>query len=419
MTHFSANQARLYQLWRRPEKVISVDGCRGSGKSKAAIFGSLNYLHEFQSVNMAACYGSQKQYDTTFVTETIDWCYTHGVEYTKNSSGFMVRSKHGGWNKVIRIIVKDNQAAIYLKGITFAVGFADEAADMDEDFLFQLDAGCREQNSKMILLTNPIGGPRHWYHIKYVLGAKDDPDLWHIRLNQGDNTSLPTGYYARLRQRYPDGHMAARMLDGEWVAAEGGIYTGLLKAATRPMPTSPPKTLSVGLDVAHSTVTHGLLIGEWPAGCWVIDEYFHDRRTHGEKGYLQQATEMVTKFKRYGTVPDWVIDPSGVAFAYELRRAAGTAKVKVRPGDNRVNEGIDSTSIMLSSGELNIHPDVRNFLDQMEGYSWDEKASEKSKDVPIKRDDHGPDAIRYWVMDHLYRRQRGARPIHFPAREDF
>ena len=48
-----------------------------------------------------------------------------------------------------------------------------------------------------------------------------------------------------------------------------------------------------------------------------------------------------------------------------------------------------------------IHKSCRNFIFEMESYRFPEKKEERNEsDVPIKENDHGPDAIRYLAL-HL------------------
>ncbi len=67
--------------------------------------------------------------------------------------------------------------------------------------------------------------------------------------------------------------------------------------------------------------------------------------------------------------------------------------------DNSVLEGIRNVSTMLTKRKLRFHKkNCQNTIKEMKSYVWDDKAQQKSgKEKPLKVNDHGPDAIRYFV----------------------
>ncbi|WP_179280865.1 hypothetical protein [Streptomyces sp. 2R] len=46
---------------------------------------------------------------------------------------------------------------------------------------------------------------------------------------------------------------------------------------------------------------------------------------------------------------------------------------------------------------MRIHRSCTGLLDELPGYAWDPAASDRGGYQPIKRDDHGADALRYVV----------------------
>jgi hypothetical protein len=45
-----------------------------------------------------------------------------------------------------------------------------------------------------------------------------------------------------------------------------------------------------------------------------------------------------------------------------------------------------------------IGPKCQDLVEELMGYSWDPKAQMKGEDKPIKKADHGPDALRYGLL---------------------
>jgi hypothetical protein len=88
-----------------------------------------------------------------------------------------------------------------------------------------------------------------------------------------------------------------------------------------------------------------------------------------------------------------VIDPSAASFKVQAYQDGW----QVADGLNAVEDGIRLLSTLLGLGRVKIHQSCRNLLDELPGYSWDDRASERGVDVPIKAEDHGIDALRYAV----------------------
>ena len=89
-----------------------------------------------------------------------------------------------------------------------------------------------------------------------------------------------------------------------------------------------------------------------------------------------------------------VVDPSAASFIAELQRRG----VYVRPGDNEVLNGIRRVSQLFAQRRLKVHRRCRGLLGELQSYVWDAKAAQLGGvERPVKQQDHGPDALRYYV----------------------
>jgi hypothetical protein len=61
--------------------------------------------------------------------------------------------------------------------------------------------------------------------------------------------------------------------------------------------------------------------------------------------------------------------------------------------DNSVLDGIRLMSSLLATGRLLIHSSCKNLIAQLQSYSWDEQASAKGEDKPVKADDTASMAV--------------------------
>ena len=54
----------------------------------------------------------------------------------------------------------------------------------------------------------------------------------------------------------------------------------------------------------------------------------------------------------------------------------------------------------MKRGVLFVCAECKNLIKEIESYVWDNKASERGYDEPVKRDDHAIDALRYVIATH-------------------
>jgi hypothetical protein len=91
-------------------------------------------------------------------------------------------------------------------------------------------------------------------------------------------------------------------------------------------------------------------------------------------------------------------DPSAVELAASMRRAdipARGAKCEIVEGIKRVRALVRGAA---GQCRLLVHPRCKNFIREMgEDYRYPDGSEGRSDIKPVKENDHGPDAIRYWA----------------------
>ena len=400
LTKFSDIQLELYRVGNYPQLVIG-DGVVRSGKSKAGIYGLARYVQEsFSGHTVALAFRSVKQYKLVGERELIAWCRETRSPWRVAGDGIQVFRPDGLSNTYIRVLGKDISSVDSIQGLTLAAAFVDEGPLQPEDFLQELSFRCSVPGSKLVMVCNPAGGKRHWFYQTYIEPCMRDTKLGkYIRFTVDDepNPSLPPAYYADLRKRYPQGHIMRRKLDAEWVEASGLIWN--IEGRVRKLPTGKPQAIEIAVDVASSSGTHALLVGKYSSGYWVIDEWRHDGEDN-PLGHGQQVAEIIQKFKPYGRVNKWVVDPSAADFKVQVKHAKrmGITTGGLYNGNNTVAFGIQNVSFYFAQAKLFISPRCKVLLREIDSYVWDESPAARNEDKPVKANDHGPDALRYWVM---------------------
>lgn len=308
-----------------------------------------------------------------------------------------------------RMLIGDNRYHLYegshadsasrIQGFTFAGAILDEAAVMDESFIAEVVSRCSIDGAKIVMTANPEG-PSHWLKSKFIdrigdLGGK------HWRFEWADNPVLDAEW-ARTTALSLTGVFYRRRVLGEWAAATGQVYPDV---EVDPPPSEPALSYEVAADHATSSVTHALLVGTWVGeheGRWVVDEFRYDGRETGQISDVELAERMLAQFAGH-SIRGFIVDPYALSFKAELRRRVA---VPVVDAHNDVIEGVQTTQSWLAAKRMRVSPACPHLLRELGSLVWDEAAAEKGEDRPVKFDDHGTDALRYYCFTRARDRRR-------------
>lgn len=214
-----------------------------------------------------------------------------------------------------------------------------------------------------------------------------------------DNLSLSPAYIASLKSEY-SGVWYDRMINGEWVAAEGLIYDMFdpkVHVVNSPLVLAQYNeraiTWIVACDYGTSSVMSWGLYAVLPDGLVVkTKEYYYDARlTHKQKS----DAEFVCDFREWlrNDVIPWTVycDPSASSWKQALRDAG----YRVANAKNDVINGIRHVGSMLNQHLYLIDVSCKNTIREYQTYVWDEKQQELGQDKPLKQNDHAVDTDRY------------------------
>jgi PBSX family phage terminase large subunit len=286
----------------------------------------------------------------------------------------------------------DERAETRIRGMTLAGAYGDEITIWPESFFQMLLSRLSVPGSKFFGTTNP-DSPYHWLKRNY-LDRADVLDLktWHFMLD--DNLSLAPEFVESLKKEYT-GLWYKRFIEGLWVAAEGAVYDMLDESVHVVDDVPDIHTYWIAVDYGTANPTVFLLIGHGVDGnYYVVDEWRWDSVKQGkQKTDAEYRESLIDWIENHGVRPACVIvDPSAASFIAEIRN-----HIVTRAADNSVNDGIRRVAKLLSQRRLFIHRRCEGLLAELMGYVWDPRSQQLGVDAPIKIDDHGPDALRYWA----------------------
>lgn len=300
----------------------------------------------------------------------------------------------------------DESSADRIKGLTLAGAYGDEVTTWPESFYSMLGTRLSIPGAQFFGTTNPAA-PTHWLmrdNLKRARlwidrhgnehGPGPDPlNLHRFTFQLADNPSLTPEYVADVSAGYT-GLFYRRYILGEWVIAEGAVFDKW-DEKTHIVDDLPAidEWLAVGIDYGTVNPFAALMIGLGADGVlYVTSEYRYDSRAARRQKTDTEYADDVTEWLAGQPTPAYIIvDPSAASFRQEMR----TRGRPTRAGDNDVLDGIRTVAGLLGRGVLKIHRSCTGLLDEMPGYSWDDKAAEKGEDAPLKQDDHSVDALRY------------------------
>lgn len=296
----------------------------------------------------------------------------------------------------------DIKAEGKIRGSTVCLVYVDEATLLPPDFFKQLLGRMSVRGARMFATTNP-DNPAHWLR-KQFINRQGDLNLAHWQFGLDDNPSLDPQYVRDLKSEYT-GLWYKRFILGHWVQSEGAVYEmwdeGRHVVDVLPMIT---KWIAVGVDYGTTNPFAALTLGLGAdRRLYLAREYRWDSKLRHKQltdvEYSRQVRDFVAQHpvpgsKLRGIRPEWwVVDPSAASFRVQLYEDGITARL----GDNDVKGGINTLGSLLTTDRLKIHRSCAGFIDEIPGYAWDQKSSDKGLDEPVKADDHSLDAGRYAI----------------------
>ena len=412
---------KALQAVRAAEHRLNIfEGSVRSGKTVASLLAFLCFLRSGPEGNLLLAGKTERTLKRNIVDPLTEMLGPTRIRYQGGAGELVLLGR-----RIYLAGANDERAQEKIRGLTLAGAYADELSTFPASFFAMLLSRLSLPGARLFATTNP-DAPSHWLLADYLRRAavhiagdgrrleSENPealDLLRVSFRLADNPHLPADYIAAICREYV-GLWQRRFIDGEWVAAEGAIYDMLDLTPDGPHVVSVLPQLRAfwcAIDYGTANPFHALLIGLgdderlYVAREWRWDarakhrqltdaEYAQRLRVWLEGGaeglYCLSGSPAPVPIERI------VLDPSAASFRAQLQRDGfGWA----RQADNEVLDGIRATASLLAAGRLRIHESCEHLLREFSGYVWDPKATERGEDAPLKVDDHGADALRYFV----------------------
>jgi PBSX family phage terminase large subunit len=298
---------------------------------------------------------------------------------------------------------KDEASYKQILGATVGLSVCDEVVEYPKSFLAQMFMRMSPEGARFYGSTN-AGNPYCYLKAEVI----DNPEfarymtVINFSLKDNPNLSKETKYAIIASQ---SGFFKLRYIDGLWVVAEGSIYRdswndvgNTYTNATRP----------IGLRGAGGHVDHWFAVDPGVDHPQVYGEFYDD----GHKVWIDRVWRWDSRVEmRQKTDGEYADDlekfmgPEGRGCEVRLPPEAASLRAEfskrgfwVLDADNSVIEGIHTVSTMLSQRMLAVNTDQCCGLEKrIPSYAWNEKASLRGLEEPLKQNDDDVDMVRYGV----------------------
>lgn len=396
---FSRKQKKVIGWWRerspyRNYDGIVADGSIRSGKTIAFIFAfilwSITCFTDQNFIISGRTIGALKR---NVIGPMLRILRALKIEYVYNRSENYLEF---GANTYY-LFGADNEASSDLvQGITAAGWLGDEVALQHPEFLNQaMGRLLSVEGSKFWWNCNPES-PQHTVKVDFIDKAKEKRIL-HLHFDLDDNLTLTQKAKEKAKRMF-SGVFFKRYILGLWCAAEGAIYDMFDEAVHVVDKLPEMRRYWVGIDYGTTNPTVFLLLGLGVDDkLYFVDEWRSDAGRN--KSVIWTDPKLSAEYRKWitahGVQPRSIfVDPSAASFINMLADDGVRRLVKA---DNAVVNGIRRFSSLLGVQRLFIHRRCKGLIAEIQGYLWDAKASARGEDIPIKKNDHGPDGGRYII----------------------
>lgn len=404
---FSEKQRKILNWWCDTSPVKDCDGIIADGaiRSGKTVSMSLSFvlwaMNSFNGQNFAMCGKTIGSFRRNVLFWLKLMLKSRGYQVVDHRADNLVVITKGKTENYFYVFGgKDERSQDLIQGITLAGVFFDEVALMPESFVNQATGRCSVDGSKYWFNCNP-DGPYHWFKTNWI-DRRKEKKLLYLHFTMDDNLSLSEKIKARYRSMYT-GVFYKRYILGLWCMAEGIIYDMFdPERHVKPILNFFGKLIDhnryVSCDYGTQNATVFLLWNKGIDGIWYCTrEYYYSGREKGKQKTDAEYADDLIDWLEGTKIRAVIVDPSAASFIAELRKR-GFQVIKAK---NEVEDGIRMVGTMLNLEKIKIAESCKNTIKEFASYVWDEKATERGEDKPVKDHDHAMDALRYFVYTVL------------------
>jgi len=298
------------------------------------------------------------------------------------------------------------------KGANSALGYnirgvlLDEVEQMHEEFIDNILDRTRGEGMHTLIFgtANPTDFDSYPYRNWVDIDEEDKAYIYTLKFNLHEDNTSGEQYYHRQLRRYKNNRIRmVNRVDGDYMQSENAVYPFFDKRVVDQFPKRELLFRIITVDFAITGETNAVLMHHYSGDmhmavkeCVITKDELLDvpeiwERIHNELIGVRRIDKMI-------------VDPAtSMVFKKYAREQADFPIVN---GENAVEAGIDAVTILMNNRQLYVHRSCTVLVKQMTNYRFkyeedeDDKSGQTLKRTVIKVRDHGPDALRYYVLTH-------------------
>ena len=396
----SDKQLEILRAADLPVKHIVITGSMRSGKSAAGIRGFCQWAYlNFTGQLFCFLTKSRALMQSVVKREVQDWADSMDLDVRLKGDLWVMPSMVGDRPNefMVSVFGEGENPVARIQGPTFMGAYTDEAVNMQDDLRRMLISRLSPAQAKGWWATNP-DDQQHPFKVELIDAIRAETLTGKvIECRPSDNPAVTAEYYDELLINYPHKWQQDRFIHGIWSTASGRVYPN----ATKPYPEGSlrdlpdgvvPMMFTAGVDWANKSVSHAVLVAHTKLGAFVVDEWRWDAEQNGPLSEDEQAARMSAQFSAVGSVQRWTVDQSSKGLIHALEQTVAGVVV---PSSLKVTDGVAKLAVLFNNEKLFLTSGCPALIGELANYKWPDKPLSQNV-KPVKRDDHGCDALRYW-----------------------
>jgi PBSX family phage terminase large subunit len=270
----------------------------------------------------------------------------------------------------------------FIEGLHASAAVLDEASLMSRHLWVIAQSRVGKNMGRILISTSPRGF--NWIYDFYKKYLEGDPDYDVIQFRSIDSPYYPKKEFERA-QKTLDSRTFEMRYCGKFVKFSGLVYPDFGLDNIIDNCNTQFSEVRAGVDWGFTGACCILCIGIDPSGNpYVIDEWYEKGKLLNDVVY--QATLLQNRYK----ISTFFCDPSLPSHIQTFQLAGLNAVA----ADNKIQPGIQDVAMLIKAKSLKIMSTCKNLLDEIAVYHYPEGSL---KDIPVKEQDHGCDALRYCI----------------------
>lgn len=294
-----------------------------------------------------------------------------------------------------------------IRGMTLAGAYCDEITLYPQSFVQMLLSRLSVPNAKLYATCNP-DSPSHFIKTEYIDNEELNKSVWNFLLT--DNTFLPKEYVESITKEY-SGVFYNRFILGQWVRAEGVIYTLFAddpSAFLLPVDQSYDDIIkiNIGVDFGGSRSATSFVCTGFTRG--LRNVIILESERHPEELTPDGLNDIFVEFaekclNKYGKPIDVYADSSEQVLIRGIRTAALKKRLKVMVHNARkmpIIERILIVNKLIGLGRFWVNRHCVDVTKALQDAVWDENKDNERLD-DFSSDIDTLDAMEYSIEPHF------------------